>query len=60
MKLHVLLVLIISFKISISIDKESGEINITNNGGGIDVEKHEEHKIYVPEMILKLAYFCKL
>ena len=38
-------------KISISISKETGEINITNNGGGIDVEKHEEHKIYVPEMI---------
>jgi DNA topoisomerase II len=38
-------------KISISIDKTLGEINITNTGGAIDVEKHEEHKIYVPEMI---------
>ena len=38
-------------KISISLNKENGEINITNSGGGIDVEKHEEHKIYVPEMI---------
>ena len=28
-------------KISISLNKENGEINITNSGGGIDVEKHE-------------------
>ena len=38
-------------KISVSIDQESGEISISNNGGGIDVAIHEEHKIYIPEMI---------
>jgi DNA topoisomerase-2 len=37
--------------INISIDKETGIITVTNDGDGIEVIQHPEHKIYVPEMI---------
>jgi len=37
--------------IKISIDKEKNEISVFNNGKGIDVEIHPQHKIYVPELI---------
>lgn len=37
--------------IRISIDKASGAISVTNDGNGIEVEKHPEHGIYVPELI---------
>jgi DNA gyrase/topoisomerase IV subunit B len=37
--------------IKISIDKENNEISVFNNGKGIDVEIHPQHKIYVPELI---------
>ena len=37
--------------IDISVDKETGIITMMNDGNGIDVEKHPEHDIYIPEMI---------
>lgn len=37
--------------IRVSIDVEENEISVWNNGKGIDVEVHQEHKIYVPELI---------
>ena len=37
--------------IDISVDQETGIISIMNDGDGIDVAKHPEHKIWVPEMI---------
>ena len=30
---------------------EDGTITMTNDGNGIDVEKHPEHGIWIPEMI---------
>lgn len=38
--------------IKVSIDKDKNEITVFNNGKGIDVEIHPQHKIYVPELIL--------
>lgn len=37
--------------IEISINKDSGEISVKNNGPGIPVEIHKEEKMYIPEMI---------
>jgi len=37
--------------IKVSIDKDKNEITVFNNGKGIDVEIHPQHKIYVPELI---------
>jgi len=37
--------------IDIDIDVKTGIITMINNGNGIDVAKHPEHKIYIPEMI---------
>lgn len=37
--------------INVDINKDTGEISIYNDGNGIDVEIHKEHKIYIPEMI---------
>ena len=37
--------------IDISVDQETGVISIMNDGDGIDVAKHPEHKMWVPEMI---------
>ena len=37
--------------IDISVDKETGVITMLNDGNGIDIEKHPEHKIWIPEMI---------
>lgn len=37
--------------IKISINKESGEIGVWNDGDGIEVEKHSEHNKYIPELI---------
>jgi len=31
--------------------KENGEIKIKNDGNGIPIEIHKEHKIYIPELI---------
>lgn len=37
--------------IKVSIDKESGVIEVTNDGEGIEVVKHPEHNVYIPELI---------
>ena len=37
--------------IKVNINKENGEISVSNNGSTIPVEIHKEEKIYVPEMI---------
>ncbi|USP81432.1 type II DNA topoisomerase [Curvularia clavata] len=38
-------------EIRVTLDRESGEISIKNDGKGIPIEIHKEHGIYVPEMI---------
>ncbi|ORY13026.1 DNA topoisomerase [Clohesyomyces aquaticus] len=38
-------------EIRVTIDRESGEISVRNDGKGIPIEIHKEHGIYVPEMI---------
>lgn len=37
--------------IKITIDREKGMISVWNNGKGIPVVVHQEHKVYVPELI---------
>ena len=37
--------------IMVSVNNQTGEISVYNNGRGIDVAIHAEHNIYVPEMI---------
>ena len=37
--------------IKITVDKKTGRISVWNNGDGVDVVKHKEHKIYVPSML---------
>ncbi|CAG9316989.1 unnamed protein product [Blepharisma stoltei] len=37
--------------IQITIDRENGMISIWNNGKGIPVVIHQEHQVYVPELI---------
>ena len=37
--------------IKVNINKQENEITVWNNGRGIDVEFHKEHKVLVPEMI---------
>ena len=37
--------------IEININRETGIITLINDGDGIDVAKHPEHKIYCPELI---------
>lgn len=37
--------------IEVTISKEKGYISVLNNGEGIPVAMHKEHKIYVPELI---------
>jgi len=38
-------------QIKVTIDADSGEISVMNNGEGIPVAVHKEHKLHVPEMI---------
>jgi len=38
--------------ISIEVDKKSGIITMTNDGNGIDVAKHPEYDLWIPEMVL--------
>ena len=45
-KPHALPVTCIEFEIS-----DDGTISITNDGNGIDVAQHPEHKLWIPEMI---------
>lgn len=37
--------------IEITVDKETGVITMMNDGNGIDIEKHPENDIWIPEMI---------
>jgi DNA topoisomerase II len=37
--------------IKVTICKDTGYIEILNDGDGIDVEMHPEHQVYIPEMI---------
>lgn len=37
--------------ITIEIDKVTGEISVWNDGAGIPVVMHKEHKVYIPELI---------
>ena len=37
--------------IEITVDKETGVVTMMNDGNGIDIEKHPEHKLWIPEMI---------
>jgi DNA topoisomerase-2 len=37
--------------IKISINKDTGYIEVCNDGNGVEVELHEEQKIYIPELI---------
>lgn len=37
--------------IKIDYNKETGEISVWNNGTGIPVVEHSEHKMYIPELI---------
>ncbi|KAK9236641.1 DNA topoisomerase [Lipomyces kononenkoae] len=37
--------------LKVSIDEESGQIVIYNNGRGIPIEMHEHEKMYIPELI---------
>lgn len=37
--------------ISISINKETGMITMINDGEGIDIEKHPEYNVWIPELI---------
>ena len=38
-------------KIEVTIDQETNTISVKNNGNGIPVVMHSEHKVYVPELI---------
>ncbi|CRG90833.1 DNA topoisomerase II [Talaromyces islandicus] len=38
-------------EMKITVDRESGEISVWNNGRGIPIEIHSKEKIYVPELI---------
>ena len=37
--------------VRVTIDRDSGEISVHNNGRGIPIEIHEKEQIYIPEMI---------
>jgi DNA topoisomerase II len=37
--------------IQITVDKKTGVITMMNDGNGIDIATHPEHKIWIPEMI---------
>ena len=37
--------------IEITVDRETGVITMMNDGNGVDVAKHPENKIWIPEMI---------
>lgn len=38
-------------QIKVSIDQAKGQITVYNNGKGIPVVMHKEHKMYVPELV---------
>lgn len=37
--------------VKVSIDAESGVIEMNNDGDGIEIVEHPEHKVYIPELI---------
>mmetsp|Transcript_89770 Transcript_89770/g.187564 ORF Transcript_89770/g.187564 Transcript_89770/m.187564 type:complete len:1239 (+) Transcript_89770:165-3881(+) len=37
--------------IKVDIDKKSGRIKVWNNGRGLPIQVHKEHKVYVPELV---------
>lgn len=37
--------------IKVTIDRDTGRISVWNNGEGIPVEEHKEHKVMIPSMI---------
>jgi DNA topoisomerase-2 len=37
--------------IKVSIDKETGIVEVFNDGDGIEVVKHTQHNVYIPELI---------
>ncbi|KAI6456336.1 DNA topoisomerase 2 [Pyricularia oryzae] len=37
--------------LKVTVDRESGQISVENNGKGIPVEMHEKEKVYIPELI---------
>jgi DNA topoisomerase-2 len=37
--------------LKVTVDRETGEISVENNGKGIPIELHEKEKCYVPELI---------
>ena len=37
--------------IDVAVDKDTGIITLMNDGNGIDVAQHPEHKLWIPEMI---------
>ena len=37
--------------IEVEVDASTGTITMTNDGNGIDVAQHPEHKVWIPEMI---------
>ena len=37
--------------IDVSVNKETGVITFMNDGNGIDIAQHPEHKLWIPEMI---------
>ena len=37
-------------EIKVNFNKEENKINILNNGNGIPIVEHQEHKIYIPEI----------
>ena len=38
-------------QINVTVDKATGEITVMNDGNGIDVAMHPQHKLWIPEMI---------
>lgn len=37
--------------ISVDIDKKQGRIKVWNNGKGLPIQMHKEHKVFVPELV---------
>ena len=37
--------------IDVAVDKNTGVITLMNDGNGIDIARHPEHKLWIPEMI---------
>lgn len=38
-------------EIRVFINKDTGELTIYNNGNGIDIVQHDEHNVYIPELL---------